>query len=207
MAMNRMAMSRQVHRPTTFPTHAPVQTRFAANEPGKAMGTYYDSGRPHAPSRAAATRRASPVVVGAVLAALVAMAIAWHAGRDGRALTSPDAIASMDAGGGGMSALADPDGSGQAMDRAPRPLAGNPVPRYPRAALRNGSEGDVLLSILIGVDGRPMDVQVIGRSGSQDPAFDRAAIEAARQWRFEPAMRGGEAVPSTVHLPVEFRRG
>lgn len=171
------------------------------------MGTYYDSGRPHAPSRAAATRRASPVVVGAVLAALVAMAIAWHAGRDGRALTSPDAIASMDAGGGGMSALADPDGSGQAMDRAPRPLAGNPVPRYPRAALRNGSEGDVLLSILIGVDGRPMDVQVIGRSGSQDPAFDRAAIEAARQWRFEPAMRGGEAVPSTVHLPVEFRRG
>src|SRR5690606_23083007 len=147
------------------------------------------------------------VVVGAVLAARVAMPSVWQSGLDGRMRTGPDAISTMDAGGGGMSALADPDGSGQAMDRAPRPLAGNPVPRYPRAALRNGSEGDVLLSILIGVDGRPMDVQVIGRSGSQDPAFDRAAIEAARRWRFEPAMRGGEAVPSTVHLPVEFRRG
>src|SRR5690606_41245215 len=124
-----------------------------------------DSGRPHAPSRAAATRRASPVVVGAVLAALVAMAIAWHAGRDGQTRTSPDAISSMDAGGGGMSALADPDGSGQAMDRAPRPLAGNPVPRYPRAALRNGSDGGVLRSIHSGGDGAPTDGPGRGRAG------------------------------------------
>jgi protein TonB len=90
--------------------------------------------------------------------------------------------------------------------RAPRPLAGNPLPEYPRAALRSGEESSVLLSIAVDARGTPTDVRVIQRSGSRDRSFDRAAIEAARQWQFTPAMRDGKAVSATVQLPVDFRR-
>jgi protein TonB len=36
------------------------------------------------------------------------------------------------------------------------------------------------------------------------PDLDRAAIEAVRQWRFEPARTGTEPVASWVILPIEF---
>ena len=65
----------------------------------------------------------------------------------------------------------------------------------------------MLLRIAVDARGVPTDVEVMERSGSHDRSFDRAAIEAARQWRFAPAMREGKAVPATVQLPVDFRRG
>ena len=64
-----------------------------------------------------------------------------------------------------------------------------------------------MLRIDVDARGVPTDVQVVERSGDRDRAFDRAAIEAARQWRFQPATRNGEPVAATVQLPVEFRRG
>lgn len=80
----------------------------------------------------------------------------------------------------------------------------NPVqPAYPAAALRAGEEGRVLLRVDVGADGRPTDVQVVERSGSRD--LDRAAQRAVRDWTFQPAMRDGKAVASTVQVPVDFR--
>jgi protein TonB len=87
-------------------------------------------------------------------------------------------------------------------DRAARPLA-RTAPEYPGAALRAGVEGTVVLRVQVGADGRPTDVQVAERSGSRD--LDRAAERAVMGWTFEPAIRGGEAVASTVEIPVDFR--
>lgn len=83
------------------------------------------------------------------------------------------------------------------------PLADqNPAPSYPPEALRVGEGGTVVLSVEVGADGRPGNIEFARRSGSRE--LDRAAREAVAKWRFEPAMRDGEAVASTVEVPVEF---
>ena len=85
----------------------------------------------------------------------------------------------------------------------PKPLASNPVPKYPVAALRRNEGGTVLLRVSVGSDGTPTDIDVTQRSGSRD--LDRAAVNAVRKWQFTPATRNGRPVASTVTVPVEFR--
>lgn len=75
-------------------------------------------------------------------------------------------------------------------------------PEYPRDALRNGEQGVVQLRIDVGADGIVDGVQVVGRSGSR--SLDRAATDAARDWRFQPATRAGMPVSGTVELPINF---
>ncbi|NUO75253.1 MAG: energy transducer TonB, partial [Lysobacter sp.] len=72
-------------------------------------------------------------------------------------------------------------------------------PPYPKG---RKVEGRVLLDILVGSDGRAEDVKLARSSG--DAELDASTVEAARQWRFEPAVRGGKAVASRVQVPVEF---
>ena len=156
--------------------------------------------------------RTSPVLMGALAVALVALGVWWYAQRDDVAvepqLTTPAATETRPADASGTRDNSGADRARAAIaNRAPQPLAGNPVPAYPRSALRAGQEGAVMLRIDIDARGVPTDVQVVERSGDRDRAFDRAAIEAARQWRFQPATRNGEPVAATVQLPVEFRRG
>ena len=165
--------------------------------------------------------RTSPVLMGALAVALVALGVWWYAQRDDVAvdpqpavtmvepqLTTPAATENRPADASGTRDNSGADRARAAIaNRAPQPLAGNPVPAYPRSALRAGQEGAVMLRIDVDARGVPTDVQVVERSGDRDRAFDRAAIEAARQWRFQPATRNGEPVAATVQLPVEFRRG
>lgn len=87
--------------------------------------------------------------------------------------------------------------------QAARPLASNPTPKYPAAALRAGVGGTVMVRAQLDANGNPVDVEVVERSGSRD--LDRAALTAVRKWRFEPAVRNGKAVSSTVQVPVDFR--
>ena len=42
-------------------------------------------------------------------------------------------------------------------------------------------------------------------SGNRD--LDRAALEAVRRWRFQPAQRNGQPVSATVIIPLEFNPG
>lgn len=87
--------------------------------------------------------------------------------------------------------------------QAPRPLANNPSPKYPTAALRSGIGGTVMVRAEVDATGRAVDVDVVQRSGHRE--LDRAALSAVRQWRFEPATRNGRAVSSTVQVPVDFK--
>ena len=77
-----------------------------------------------------------------------------------------------------------------------------PAPRYPSDALRNGESGTVLVRIEVGADGEPTAVSVVARSGSR--SLDRAAVQAAKRWRFRPAQQNGRAVASAVEVPIEF---
>ncbi|MET0329663.1 MAG: energy transducer TonB [Luteimonas sp.] len=83
----------------------------------------------------------------------------------------------------------------------PRPVT-MPQPDYPRASLRRGEQGEVLLLVKVGADGRVDGVDVIG--SSQHRRLDRAAVSAVRRWRFEPAQRDGQPVAGELRVPISF---
>jgi len=76
-------------------------------------------------------------------------------------------------------------------------------PSYPSSARRLGIEGTTLLRVFVATDGRVGDVIVQESAGHAD--LDRAAADAVKRWRFEPARRGADPVAIWVLLPVEFR--
>ena len=78
-----------------------------------------------------------------------------------------------------------------------------PAPRYPSDAARRGAEGTVLLKILVGTDGNPLQVVVQQSSGHR--ALDRAAREhVLAKWRFKPALRNGQPVQAYGLVPIAF---
>ena len=74
-------------------------------------------------------------------------------------------------------------------------------PDYTEQARRAGLEGEVLLEIVVGPDGRVSDVRVVRRLGA---GLDARAVDAVRQWRFTPARRLGTPVSVIVEVTVEF---
>jgi protein TonB len=83
-----------------------------------------------------------------------------------------------------------------------------PVLRYPPAALSARREGSVGLRVLVGQDGRVIEVDV-ERSSGYAP-FDEAACSAVRAALFKPYAVNGEPRVVLVRIPVDFtlkRRG
>ncbi len=78
----------------------------------------------------------------------------------------------------------------------------SPPPKYPEIARRRGYQGEVLLSVMISVDGTVVALKVKESSGH--PILDRAAMKAVAAWEFEPARRMGARVPLSVDIPVRF---
>ena len=76
-------------------------------------------------------------------------------------------------------------------------------PRYPGKARRAGWEGTAVLKVLVDPKGAPGRVTVDRTSGFD--ILDDAAVKAVRRWRFHPARRGVDGVPSWVRIPVAFK--
>lgn len=93
------------------------------------------------------------------------------------------------------------DLSGPVIPALPR-YRDNPPPDYPQSARRRGYEGLVVLSVTVGTDGRAREITVKGSSGYE--LLDRAALDAVRRWRFDPATRRGVPFVMTVDVPVRF---
>ncbi len=77
------------------------------------------------------------------------------------------------------------------------------LPHYPSAARRAGREGVVVLRVLVAENGSAASVSVRETSGYDD--FDNAAVQAVKKWRFSPARRAGQPVPSFHDVKVRFR--
>ncbi len=75
-------------------------------------------------------------------------------------------------------------------------------PVYPPRCLRMGIEGTVRLRVLVGEDGRPQDAAI--RNSSGDAGLDQAALDAVRDWRFEPAKRDGVPMRAWCIVPITF---
>ena len=75
-------------------------------------------------------------------------------------------------------------------------------PDYPRDARRRGEQGTVLLRVLVGRDGMPIEISIEHSSGSRQ--LDRAAREAVLRWRFRPVRINGVTVPASGLVPIKF---
>jgi protein TonB len=80
-------------------------------------------------------------------------------------------------------------------------------PRYPVDSRRQHEEGTVVLSILLSIDGNVSDIGIARSSGS--PRLDRAALDAVKNWRWQPLIRDGAAVMvrGIVTIPFVLQRG
>jgi TonB family protein len=71
----------------------------------------------------------------------------------------------------------------------------------PDVARQAGITGVVILEITIGTDGAVKDARVV----RSIPLLDQAALDAARQWKFEVTQLNGVPVPVIMTATVNFR--
>jgi protein TonB len=74
------------------------------------------------------------------------------------------------------------------------------VPAYPEYAKRAGVQGTVVLSALVGKDGRVESVDSV----SGPPMLVRPAMDAVRQWRYRPYILNHEPVTVQTSITVRF---
>jgi periplasmic protein TonB len=84
---------------------------------------------------------------------------------------------------------------------APRLIYG-PEPEYSEEARKSKYQGTVVLWLILRADGRPHDIRV---SRSLGMGLDEKAVEAIRQWKFEPARKDGIPVAVQISVEVSFR--
>ncbi len=74
------------------------------------------------------------------------------------------------------------------------------APSYPRTAPR-GASGAVDMHMTVTETGDVRDIEVLGNPRDY---FERAAVQAVRNWRFEPFVEGGRPIPVRVAVRVAF---
>lgn len=79
-------------------------------------------------------------------------------------------------------------------------LISRPPPVYPADAKEAGIEGEVQLTATIAKDGSVMQLDV--KSGH--PMLVPAAVEAVRQWKYEPTLLNGEPVEVVTSVHVNY---
>jgi protein TonB len=77
-----------------------------------------------------------------------------------------------------------------------------PDPEYSEEARKAKYQGTVVLWLVVSADGKPQQIRVQRSLGM---GLDEKAIEAVRQWKFEPAKKDGQAVPVMINVEVNFR--
>lgn len=73
-------------------------------------------------------------------------------------------------------------------------------PVYPPAAAESRVEGVVIIEIRINEEGRVADARVL----RSIPTLDQAALDAVRQWQYEPLLVNGAPTPFVVSVAVNF---
>lgn len=92
-------------------------------------------------------------------------------------------------------------------------------PRYPAEAARNSVSGDVLVAVRVNAEGRVVEAAAVQTSWPDDKfgedsrrywakVLEKASVEAARRWVFEPADPAlHETGDATLVVPVSFWTG
>jgi periplasmic protein TonB len=74
-------------------------------------------------------------------------------------------------------------------------------PQYSEEARKARYQGTVVLEAIVQKDGTVQIIRVVRSLGF---GLDEKAIEALRQWKFNPAKQNGVAVPVALNIEVNF---
>ena len=73
-------------------------------------------------------------------------------------------------------------------------------PIYPAKAVRKGIEGQVVLELTVAKDGSVSEVSLI----KGKPILAEAAMQATKQWRYEPFRLNNQPVELSIRVTVNF---
>jgi TonB family protein len=76
-------------------------------------------------------------------------------------------------------------------------------PQYPVIAKQQHVQGLVVIGATVGIDGHLKNLKIL----SGPPLLQKAALDAAREWSYEPFIQDGEPVEAEIELNVEFHLG
>ena len=76
-------------------------------------------------------------------------------------------------------------------------------PAYPLDARSQGVEGTILMEAIISKDGIPLNLSL--RNTLVDQRLAQAALEAVRQWRYEPTRLNGQPIEVVTTVTVAFQ--
>lgn len=74
-------------------------------------------------------------------------------------------------------------------------------PEFSEEARKAKYQGTCTLGLIVGTDGRPSNIRVLSSLGM---GLDEKAIEAVKNWMFEPAMKDGHPVRVEIAVEVDF---
>jgi TonB family protein len=77
------------------------------------------------------------------------------------------------------------------------------MPKFPPGASRFGIGGDLVVQIVIDKNGQPTLPRIVHALPA--PTLSFVALEALKQWQFEPARQNGEAVSIVFDLTVHYK--
>jgi protein TonB len=87
------------------------------------------------------------------------------------------------------------------IDQKPRAVY-QAAPLYPNEMRGKKVEGVVTLLFVVDASGKVSNPRV---EKSTHPAFEKPALDALKQWKFEPAVKGGQRVGCKMRLPMRFQ--
>jgi protein TonB len=87
------------------------------------------------------------------------------------------------------------------IDQQPRVIF-QVQPPYPPEMRGKKVEGTVTVIFVVDATGKVTSPKVVK---SSHPAFERPALDAVRQWKFEPGLRAGQRVGSRMRIPIRFQ--
>ncbi len=95
-------------------------------------------------------------------------------------------------------------GTGQGPNAAKTPARAIYAPgaEYTAEATQAKLEGVCIVSLIVGIDGKPSNIVVTKKLGM---GLDEKAVEAVRKWRFEPGRRYGRPMITHLTIHLEFK--
>lgn len=87
------------------------------------------------------------------------------------------------------------------IDQRPRVIF-QAAPTYPAEMRAQKTPGFVEVVFIVDQTGRVASART---EKSSHPAFEKPAVDAVKQWKFEPAIKGGQRVQCKMRAPIRFQ--
>lgn len=75
-------------------------------------------------------------------------------------------------------------------------------PKYPRSWFGHATSATVLVQLIVSEKGEPEEVHILKSGGDK---FDKIALAAVAQYRFDPATKAGKPVRVQLNVNINFR--